>query len=58
MIYKSYIPMENINMPNGSAVNIEECLRHEKEIRFSGGIDIQFYQDVTVIIDKAAASNL
>jgi glucosamine-6-phosphate deaminase len=36
------IPMENVNIPNGSAVNIEEeCLRYEKEIKDAGGIDIQ-----------------
>lgn len=36
------IPMENVNIPNGSATNIEgECLRYESEIRAAGGIDIQ-----------------
>jgi glucosamine-6-phosphate deaminase len=32
----------NINVPNGTAKNIEEeCLRYESEIKKSGGIDIQ-----------------
>lgn len=36
------IPMENVNIPNGSAANIEEeCLRYEKAIKEVGGIDIQ-----------------
>lgn len=36
------IPLENINVPNGDAENIErECLRYESEIKKSGGIDIQ-----------------
>lgn len=36
------IPHENINIPNGSAVNIEEeCARYEREIKKAGGIDIQ-----------------
>jgi glucosamine-6-phosphate deaminase len=36
------IPMKNVNIPNGSALNIEEeCLRYEKEIKDAGGIDIQ-----------------
>lgn len=36
------ISVENVNIPNGSAVNIEEeCLRYEKKIKDVGGIDIQ-----------------
>ncbi len=36
------MPHENINVPDGSAENIEdECLRYENEIKKSGGIDIQ-----------------
>lgn len=36
------IPMENVNIPNGSAKDIEEeCLRYEKKIKEEGGIDIQ-----------------
>ncbi len=36
------IPSANINIPNGSAENIEEeCLRYEKKIKEAGGIDIQ-----------------
>ncbi|PJI09218.1 MULTISPECIES: glucosamine-6-phosphate deaminase [Clostridium] len=36
------IPMENINIPNGNAKNMEEeCLNYERKIQQSGGIDIQ-----------------
>jgi glucosamine-6-phosphate deaminase len=36
------LSMENVNIPNGSAENIEEeCLRYEKKIKDAGGIDIQ-----------------
>ena len=36
------IPYENINVPNGSNKYIEEeCLRYERKIKKSGGIDIQ-----------------
>lgn len=36
------LPEKSINMPNGSAKDIdEECLRYEKEIKNAGGIDIQ-----------------
>ena len=36
------IPKENINIPDGSAKDIdEECLRYERAIKQAGGIDIQ-----------------
>ena len=36
------INMENINVPNGMADNIdEECLKYEQKIRGKGGVDIQ-----------------
>jgi glucosamine-6-phosphate deaminase len=36
------IPKENINIPDGSAKDIEEeCLRYERSIKQAGGIDIQ-----------------
>lgn len=36
------IPLENVNIPNGNAQNIEEeCLRYENAIEKEGGIDIQ-----------------
>ncbi|CAH2214647.1 glucosamine-6-phosphate deaminase [Tepidibacter aestuarii] len=39
---KVNINMENINIPNGMADNIdEECLEYEKKIRNKGGVDIQ-----------------
>ncbi len=36
------VPAANINIPNGSAENIQkECLRYEEKIKKAGGIDIQ-----------------
>lgn len=36
------VPLENVNIPNGNAKNIEEeCVRYESAIKKEGGIDIQ-----------------
>lgn len=36
------VPLENINIPNGNAKNIEEeCVRYENAIEGEGGVDIQ-----------------